>query len=90
MASIPSITPVTTAQEVKLDLKDIATTEENQVITLYMMIPPTDLSKQSLKAVAITKEGVQEITFEGKNFISVLFGWLDTLIGISNCLSVNS
>ena len=68
MASIPSITPVTPAQEVKLDLKDIATTEENQVITLYMMIPPTDLSKQSLKAVAITKEGVQEITFEGKNF----------------------
>lgn len=68
MAETLSITPVVSSKEFILDLQDIATTEANQVVTLYMMIPPTDLSEQTLKAVIMSDKGTQEIAFAGKNF----------------------
>ena len=68
MADVPSITPATTATELELTLQDVSTTEENQVVTLYMMLPPTDLSNQTLKAVIASDKGNQEIALESKNF----------------------
>lgn len=69
MASAPSITPVISASDVKLDLKDIKTTEAGQVVTLYMMLPPADLSAQTLKAVVATADkGTLEMALESKNF----------------------
>lgn len=68
MASAPSITSVTSAKEVNLDLKNIATTEANQVVTLYMMLPPVDLSTKTLKAVVKTSTGTEEVALGSKNF----------------------
>ena len=68
MADVPSITPATTAKEMELTLQDVSTTEENQVVTLYMMLPPTDLSNQTLKAVVVSDKGKQEHALPSKNF----------------------
>ena len=68
MANTPSITAVTSAKNIKLDLQDVKTTEANQVVTLYMMLPPTDLSTHTLKAVVVSDKGNQEIALESKNF----------------------
>lgn len=68
MTATPNITPKTTNKTVKLNLQNIATTEKNQVITLYMMISPVDLSSQSLKAVVMTDKGVENVVLESKNF----------------------
>lgn len=69
MATAPCITPVTSASDVQLLLKDIKTTEADQVVTLYMMLPPADLSVQTLKAVVTTADkGTLEMALESKNF----------------------
>ena len=68
MADAPVITPVVSAKEVVLGLKDMVTTEANQVITLYMMLPPADLSTKTLKAIIITDRGRQEVALGSKNF----------------------
>ena len=68
MADVPSIASVTSSKEIVLNLQDVTTTEENQVVTFYMMLPPADLSEQTLKAVIASDKGTQEIAFEGRNF----------------------
>ena len=69
MASTLCIEPVTSANELTLTLKDVATTEANQVVTLYMMVPPANLSEQTLKAVVTTADkGTMEMALESKNF----------------------
>ena len=68
MADVPVITPVTSAKEVVLDLEDVTTTKANQVVTLYMMLPPADLSAKSLKAIVITDRGRQEVALGSRNF----------------------
>jgi hypothetical protein len=68
MADAPSITAVTSASEVELTLQEVSTTEENQVVTLYLMLPPADLSAKTLKAVVTTDKGTLEMTLENKNF----------------------
>ena len=68
MVSVPSITSVTSAKEVTLELKELATTEVNQVVTLYMMLPPVDLSAKNLKAVIKTSNGIEEVSLSSKNF----------------------
>lgn len=68
MADAPVLTPVTSSTEVVLNLQDVATTAANQVVTLYMMLPPADLSGQTLKAVVVSDKGTQDIALESKNF----------------------
>ena len=68
MASTLCIEPVTSANELTLTLKDVATTEANQVVTLYMMIPPTDMSGKALKAVLRSDKGNMEVDLASKNF----------------------
>ena len=68
MADAPVLTPVTSSTEVVLNLQDVATTAANQVVTLYMMLPPADLSGQTLKAVVVSDKGTQDIALETKNF----------------------
>jgi len=68
MADAPGITSTKTAKEIVLNLQDVATKEENQVVTLYMMLPPTDLSEQTLKAVIESDKETQEIALKGRNF----------------------
>ena len=68
MADAPSITPVTSSKEFVLNLQDVATTKENEVVTFCFMLPPADLSEQTLKAVLVSDKGNVEIDFESKNF----------------------
>lgn len=68
MASTLGIEPVASANELTLTLKDVATTEANQVVTLYMMIPPTDMSGKTLKAVLRSDKGNVEVDLASKNF----------------------
>jgi len=46
MADAPSIKSVTSVKEIVLNLQEVTTTDESQVATFYMMIPPVDLSGQ--------------------------------------------
>lgn len=68
MVTAPVITPVTLTNEVKLDLQDVVTTEDDQVVTLYLMLPPVDLSAQTLKAIITTENGEEEVPLESRNF----------------------
>ena len=68
MAKSPVITPVTPANEMVLNLKNVATTKENEVVTFYFMLPPADLSGKTLKAVLASDKGTQEIALVSKNF----------------------
>ena len=68
MADAPSITPVTSSKEFVLNLQDVTTTKENEVVTFYFMLPPADLSGKALKSVLVSDKGNVEIDFESKNF----------------------
>ena len=68
MADAPVITPTAPAKEFTLNLQDVATTKENEVLTFYFMLPPADLSEQTLKAVVASDKGNQEIELVSKNF----------------------
>lgn len=70
MTSNPEITPTITSNELTLQVKDVITTEVNQIVTLYVMIPPVDLSAQTLKAVVSTNQGSKEVLLESKNFLA--------------------
>ena len=68
MADAPSISPIISDNEIELTLQDISTTEENQVVTLYMVLPPANISEQTLKAVVVSNKGTLEYVLENKNF----------------------
>ena len=68
MADAPSISPIFSENEIELTLQDISTTEENQVVILYMVLPPANLSEQTLKAVVVSNKGTLEYVLENKNF----------------------
>ena len=70
MVDAPSITSAAPTNEVELDLQDVATTKENEVLIFYLMLPPADLSEQSLKAILVSDEGNLEANLKGKNFQS--------------------
>lgn len=68
MANSLGITSVTSSKDVTLEVKNVATTENNQVVTLYMMLPPVDLTGKALKAVVKTSNGSEEVSLDSKNF----------------------
>ena len=68
MSDLVSITPTRHSSSIRLDLKEIATTADNQVVTLYLMLPPTDLSGKELTVTAtIQTEQKAVATLTGKN-----------------------
>ena len=70
METTPSIAPITPVNEIELALQDISTTQANQEVMLYMMIPPTNLRAQTLKAIFQTDKGKEEVVLDSKNFQS--------------------
>lgn len=62
------ITAVNSSKEIKLNLQEVSTTESNQVVTLYLMLPPTNLNDQPLKVRVNTIDDFGEITLDSKNF----------------------
>ena len=68
MASSLGITSVASSKDVTLEVKNVATTENNQIVTLYMMLAPVDLTGITLKAVVKTSNGSEEVVLDSKNF----------------------
>lgn len=66
--SSPRIYPVASSSEIMLKVKNVTTAESNQVATFYMMLPPTDLSGKTLKAVVSVENGSKEVSLASKNF----------------------
>ena len=66
--SSPRIYPVASSSEIMLEVKNVTTAKANQVATFYMMLPPTDLSGKTLKAVVSVENGSKEVSFASKNF----------------------
>lgn len=87
MSSNPGITPVTKSKNLNLEIKDITTTKANQVVTLYLMIPPVDLSNKTLKAVVNISSGSKEASLTSKNFLAgkayALTGTVDEIVDTS-------
>lgn len=66
--SSPRIYPVASSSEIMLEVKNVTTAKANQVATFYMMLPPTDLSGKTLKAVVSVENGSKEVSLASKNF----------------------
>lgn len=68
-AATPAITPTATSSTYTINLTNIATTEKNQVITVYAIVAPANLSTNNIK---VTVHGTGQTTYvqtvTGKNF----------------------
>ena len=68
-ADTPAIVAGWKSKTLDIYLKDLATTESNEEVTIYFMMPPVDLASKSLKAVISKDNGYyQEIELTGKKF----------------------
>ena len=68
-SAVPAISATSQSKSFTIFLNDIATDEPNEVVTIYFMMPPVDLSSKSLKVI-VEKDNYyyQEIALDGKNF----------------------
>ena len=66
-ASSPSISSATPSSGITLEVRNITVTA-NYEATFYMMIPPADLSGQTLKVVVSTDGGNKEATLLSRDF----------------------
>lgn len=68
-ATTPAITPTATSSTYTINLTNVATTEKNQVVTVYAIVAPTNLSASTIK---VTVHGAGQTTYvqtvPGKNF----------------------
>ncbi len=68
-AATPAITPTTTSSTYTINLTNVATTEKNQVVTVYVIVAPTNISANNIK---VTVHGSGQTTYvqtvPGKNF----------------------
>lgn len=70
-AATPAIKSKTTSSTYTINLKNVATTEKNEVVTVYAIVAPANLSTSNLK---ITVHGTGNTTYVqtvlGKNFVA--------------------
>lgn len=70
-AATPAITPTETSSTYTIDLTNVSTTEKNQVVTVYAIVAPANLSGSNIK---ITVHGTGQTTYvqtvSGKNFVA--------------------
>ena len=65
----PTIKAVTKSKTLPLDVENVTTTAENPVATLYLMLPPVDMTGKALSAIVKQSNGSSEtITLQSKNF----------------------
>lgn len=69
-ATSSSLNPERTDDRITLNLVDIATTENDQTITLYVMIAPTDLQGAKLKFKLVGKSQKLIAEADGRNFLA--------------------
>ncbi len=70
-AATPAITPTETSSTYTINLTNISTTEKDQVITVYTIVAPANLSTSNIK---VTVHGTGQTTYvqtvPGKNFVA--------------------
>lgn len=70
-AATPAITPTATSSTYTINLTNVATTEKNQMITVYAMVAPANLSNNN---ISVTVHGTGQTTYvqtvPGKNFVA--------------------
>ena len=64
----PQITSDSPVSDITLSTNHLSTTHASQTITLYLMLPPADLSGKILKVVVDSDSGCKETTLASKNF----------------------
>lgn len=68
-AATPAITPTATSSTYTINLTNVATTEKNQVVTVYAIVAPANLSANN---ITVTVHGAGQTTYvqtvQGKNF----------------------
>ena len=85
-ASNPTITAKTKTSSISMNLSNITTTIANQVVVLYIMVPPCDFSTKNLKATLIGSNGAYCDTITGgKNFKA---GYFYTLTNSPNIIKI--
>ena len=62
------ILPVTKSNTFEVALENITTTAENENVVVYFMMPPTDLSKNTLKLQLVTDDEGLEYSLFNRNF----------------------
>ena len=64
----PSITSSYSSNKYNVSLSNISSTDDNKIITIYMMLAPTDLSESTITAtLSGTKYATYSASFTGKN-----------------------
>lgn len=70
-AATPTITPTVTSSTYTISLTNVATTDKNQVVTVYAIVAPANLSTSNIK---VTVHGTGLTTYvqtvSGKNFVA--------------------
>ncbi len=68
-SAAPAISATSQSKSFTIILNDVTTDELDEVVTIYFMMPPVDLSSKSLKVI-VEKDNYyyQEIALTGKNF----------------------
>lgn len=70
-AATPAINPTATSSTYTINLTNVATTEKDQVITVYAIVAPADLSAAN---ITVTVHGEGQTTYvqtvQGKNFVA--------------------
>lgn len=70
-ASTPAITPTETSSTYTINLNNVVTTDKDQVITVYAIVAPANLSTDNIK---VTVHGTGQATYvqtvTGKNFVA--------------------
>ena len=79
--STPSLSPVTTSNSVRLELENVITTEDNKVVTAYMMMLPVNLTNKKLSIKLVDSEGnlyvsSASITNTNHNFTASSARWI--------------
>lgn len=70
-AATPAITPTETSSTYTINLTNISTTEKDQVITVYTIVAPANLSTSNIKvSVHGTDKTTYVQTVPGKNFVA--------------------
>lgn len=70
-AATPAITPTKTSSTYTINLTNVSTTEKNQVITVYTIVAPANLSTSNIKvSVHGTDKTTYVQTVPGKNFVA--------------------
>lgn len=70
-AATPAITPTATSSTYTINLTNVATTDKDQVITVYTIVAPSNLSSSN---ITVTVHGTGQTTYvqtvPGKNFVA--------------------